>query len=433
MWLYWRLFVVGLGILGRRRRDLILENLILRQQLAVWERSGRRPRLAQRDRQFWSVTARRWNAWRAHLRLVQPATVVGGHRLAWRRYWRRKSRGAGPGRAPIDPQTRQLIARLAAENPAWGVRRIAAELAVLGHPVSPATVYRYRGTPAPSPSWRTFLRLHAPDIWAADFFTVQTLTFQTLYAFFVISHDRRRIVHWNVTTHPKAPWVWRQILAATPWNRHPRFLIRDRDRNYGGGFVSKAAAIGITTVLTPVRAPKANAIAERVIGTIRRECLDHLIVLNERHLRRVLREYLAYYDAVRPHQSLGDEPPAGPRRCHGAPSPNASSVARFSAASTMSTPGKRPDGVLKHHRFEPSTLCLGASARRCRRGRIRAPHATRTPTGRASTRGVEPLGETDPAARPTIDRELMAKSDVRQHQVGPRTARHTHRRDHKTE
>ena len=165
----------------------------------------------------------------------------------------------------------------------------------------------------------------------------------------MISHDRRRIVHWNVTTHPKAPWVWRQILAATPWNRHPRFLIRDRDRNYGGGFVSKAAAIGITTVLTPVRAPKANAIAERVIGTIRRECLDHLIVLNERHLRRVLREYLAYYDAVRPHQSLGDEPPAGPRRCHGAPSPNASSVARFSAASTMSTPGKRPDGVLKHH------------------------------------------------------------------------------------
>ena len=130
---------------------------------------------------------------------------------------------------------------------------------------------------------------------------------------FLISHDRRRIVHWNVTAHPTAPWVWRQIVAATPWNRHPRFLIRDRDRSYGGDFVTKAAAIGIATILTPVRAPKANAIAERVIGTIRRECLDHLIVWNERHLRRVLREYLAYYNATRPHQSLDGEPPAGPR------------------------------------------------------------------------------------------------------------------------
>ncbi|HJN91548.1 MAG TPA: integrase core domain-containing protein [Dehalococcoidia bacterium] len=120
-------------------------------------------------------------------------------------------------------------------------------------------------------------------------------------------------MHWNVTRHPNAQWVWRQVLAATQWNVHPRFLIRDRNRTYGGDFVSKAAGLGITTVLTPARAPKANAIAERVIGTIRRECLDHPIVLNEQHLRRVLREYLTYYNAVRLHQSLGNEPPAGPR------------------------------------------------------------------------------------------------------------------------
>ena len=149
--------------------------------------------------------------------------------------------------------------RLAAENPTWGVRRIAAELAVLGHPVSPTTVYRYRRIrPAPSPTWRTFLRLHAPEIWAADFFTVQTLTLRTFYVFFVISHDRRRILHWSVTAHPTAPWVWRQIIAATPWNTVPRFLIRDRDRNYGGNFVPKAAALGIETILTPVRSPQSQ-------------------------------------------------------------------------------------------------------------------------------------------------------------------------------
>ena len=142
---------------------------------------------------------------------------------------------------------------------------------------------------------------------------MQTRTLRTVYVFFVISHARRRILHGNVTAHPTAPWVWRQIIAATPWNMAPRFLIRDRDRNDGGHFVPKAAALGIETILTPVRAPKANAIAERVIGTIRRECLDHLIVLTERHLRRVLREYVAYDNDTRPHQSLGDQPPSGPR------------------------------------------------------------------------------------------------------------------------
>ncbi|PZC42274.1 MAG: hypothetical protein DK306_002343, partial [Chloroflexi bacterium] len=215
MWVYWRLFLVGLGMLGRQRRDLILENVILRQQLAVWERSGRRPRLHRRDRQFWSVTARHWTPWRAHLQLVQPATVIGWHRLAWRRYWRWKSQGGRPGRTRIGPEIRTLIARLAAENPTWGVRRIAAELAVLGHPVSAATVQRYRGNRPPSPSWRAFLRLHVSEIWAADFFIAQTLPFRAFYVFVVIRHDRRRLMHWNVTRHPTQAWVWQQIREAT--------------------------------------------------------------------------------------------------------------------------------------------------------------------------------------------------------------------------
>ncbi len=147
---------------------------------------------------------------------------------------------------------------------------------------------------------------------------MHTLTFRTLFVFFVISHDRRRIVHWNVTAHPATPWVWRQIIEATPWNIRPRFLIRDRDTSYGSDFIPKAARLGITTILTPVQAPKANAIAERVIGTIRRECLDHLIVVNERHLRRVLREYIIYYNAARPHQTLALHPPNGKRSSGGA-------------------------------------------------------------------------------------------------------------------
>ena len=321
MWIYWRLFLIALRLTGRRRRDLVLENLVLRQQLAVWERTGRHPTLAAADRRFWSVTARHWRGWRRHVQLVQPATVVGWHRTAWRRYWGWKSRGRPRGRPRIDPIIRCLIVRIGAENPTWGVRRIAAELAVLGHPVRAATGQRYRGDRPPSPSWRTFLRLHASEIWAADFFTVQTLPFRTCYVFVLISHDRRRLVHWNVTRHPTQGWVWQQIREATPWGGQPRFLLRDRDRCDGGDFVRRAAAMGITTVLSPVRAPQANAIAERVIGTLRRDCLDHVLVLSERHLRHVLQEYVAYDNTTRPHQSLGDEPPDGPRHAHRPPGP----------------------------------------------------------------------------------------------------------------
>ena len=165
----------------------------------------------------------------------------------------------------------------------------------------------------PSQRWQTFLRNHRRELWAADFFTVQTLTFRRLYVFFFISHARRRIEYANVTAHPRASWVWRQLIEATPWGRLPRYLIRDRDRSYGGDFVARARAIGIETLLTPVRAPQANGVAERVIGSMRRECFDHIIPINERHVRGVLREYVTYYNEVRPHRALDLEPPHGPR------------------------------------------------------------------------------------------------------------------------
>ena len=205
---------------------------------------------------------------------------------------------------------------MARENPRWGAVRIVGALRACGIDVSASTVrvYRWQGLRRPpSPQWRTFLRLHAPNIWASDFFTVQTWTFRTLYVFVVIS--QRTAPHRTLERDrpSPAPWVWRQVIAATAWSRTPRFWIRDRDTCYGGDFVAQAAGIGIRTVLTPVRAPRANSIAERVIGTLRRECCDHLIVRNERHLRRLLSEYVRFYNDDRPHQSLGLDPPNGPQ------------------------------------------------------------------------------------------------------------------------
>jgi transposase InsO family protein len=311
---YGRLLIGLLRRSTRGRGDLLIENLVLRQQLAVYARQRKRPRLRNEDRLFWSVVARTWSPWRSRLRLVQPETVVRWHRIAWRRYWTWKSRGRRVGRPRIDRELRELILRLARENPRWGSVRIVGELRALGVSVSARTVRRYRDQTRrrpPSQSWRTFLRNHAPQIWAVDLFTVQTIAMRTLYVVVFISHDRRRIVHVNVTRHPTAPWLWRQLLEATPWGSRPRFLIRDRDRSFGADFVPRAARIGIETVLTPVRAPNANAIAERVIGTLRRECLDHVIVFNERHLRRVLHEYVGHYNRMRPHRSLTLDSPEG--------------------------------------------------------------------------------------------------------------------------
>jgi putative transposase len=298
----------------RSRQDLLIEHLVLRQQLAVCMRQPRRRSLRREDRLFWAFMAKVWPPWRSHLQLVQPGTVIRWHRSAWRCYWTWRSRRRGPGRPRISGEVRALIVRIARENPRWGAMRIVGELRALGFTVSARTVRRYRRRALrrpPSQPWQTFLTNHAPHIWAVDLFAVQTLTFRTLYAIVFIAHDRRRIVHVNVTSHPTAAWVWRQVIEATPWGLSPRHLIRDRDRCYGADFVEKAARLGIHTVLSPVRAPNANAVAERVIGTLRRECLDQLIVLGERHLLGVLREYTDHYNRTRPHRTLALDSPLG--------------------------------------------------------------------------------------------------------------------------
>jgi transposase InsO family protein len=198
------------------------------------------------------------------------------------------------------------------DNPRGGTERIRGELLKLGIVVSNRSIRRSRGRRPPRPlsqSWRTFLANHRLQVWAADLFIVQTLTFKTLYVLVFIVHGRRELVHWNVTANPTAAWVWRQLLEATPWGRQPRYFVRDRDAVYGGELVPRARRLDIETVLSPVRAPRANAVADRAIGTLRRECLDHLIVVNERHLRAILAEFVAFYNRDRPHRSLHLETP----------------------------------------------------------------------------------------------------------------------------
>ena len=300
----------------RRRTDLVAENLLLRHQLAVLTRPTRkRAKLRPHDKLLWVVARRLCRDWRRHLRVVRPQTVVGWHRRGWRLFWLWRSR-CSLGRARLSLEVRDLIATISRDNPLWGAERIRGALLKLGIVVSNRSVRRYRGRPdrPRGQTWRTFLRNHRPSIWAADLFTVQTLTLRTLFVLLFIPHDRRELVHLAVTGHPFAAWVWRQLVEATPWRRQPRYLVRDRDAVYGRDSVARARGLGIETLLTPVRAPRANAIAERVVRTLRNECLDHVIVANEAHLRVLLDEFTAYYNADRPHRSLQLEPPLAPHR-----------------------------------------------------------------------------------------------------------------------
>jgi transposase InsO family protein len=303
------------------RRDLVLENLLLRQQLAVALRAQRRPRLRPRDRCLWVAIRGLWERWRHALVLVQPATVVHWHHEGWRLLWRWQSRPRR-GRPRLRPDVRTLIAAMARDNPLWGAERIRGELLKLGLAVSNRSIRRYRRAGQrrpPSQTWRTFLTNHAAEIWACDLFTVPTLTFRTLFVLLFITHGRREVVHVNATAHPTADWVWQQLREATPWGHQPKRLLRDRDSVYGGDFVRRAEHLGIQTLLTPFRAPKANAIAERVVRSIRNECLDHLIVLNETHLRVVLAEFVHYYNRERPHRSLLLTPPVPVPRARAGP------------------------------------------------------------------------------------------------------------------
>ena len=293
----------------RSRRSLALENFALRHQLYVLQRPRSRIPLKKRDRLLWVVLSRIWRDWRKPLTIVQPETVVRWHRQGFRLYWRWKSRDRG--RPRTSHEIRNLVRRMAHENPLWGAPRIHGEMLKLGFDVAQATVSRYipRGRRPPSQTWRTFLKNHATAIASIDFFTVPTATFRMLYVFLILSHDRRRVLHFNVTDSPTAQWTGRQLVQAFPWNTAPRFLLRDRDAIYGPEFLRSVSNLGIEDVRTSPRSPWQNPYVERLIGSIRRECLDHVVIVNEKHLRRVLREYVSYYSEARTHLGLEKDCP----------------------------------------------------------------------------------------------------------------------------
>ena len=305
------LVLTGLFRGVRTQRALVLENLALRHQLIVLRRSTPRPRLRPSDRLFWVLLSRLWHGWAEAVAIVQPETVIRWHRTGFKLLWTWKSRQRGPGRPAVAPELRALIRRMAEANPLWGAPRIHGELRKLGLEISQATVSKYlvrRRTP-PSQTWRTFLANHVGTLVSVDFFVVPTVLFKVLFVFVVLAHDRRRVVHVNVTDTPTAQWTAQQLVEAFPWDTAPRYLLRDRDAVYGAVFSSRVRSLGIHEVKIAPRSPWQNPYVERLIGTLRRECLDHTMVLNDAHLRRLLRDYLLYYHSARTHLSLAKDAP----------------------------------------------------------------------------------------------------------------------------
>ncbi len=300
----------------RTRSALLLENALLRHQLVVRSRSAKRPRLTAADRGLLVLLASRLRAWAGALVIVRPETVLRWHRAGFRLFWRRKSQPRSAAKLKVATETIALIREMAAANRLWGADRIRGELLKLDIRVSKRTIQRYLRQARPprrsGQAWSAFLRNHAPEIWACDFLPVTDLLFRPLHAFFIVALGSRRVVHMGVTRHPTDAWVAQQLREATPFDERPRFLIRDNDAKYGPRFDHLAAASGIRVLRTPIRAPRANATCERFLGSVRRECLDHILILGEAHLRRVLRAYVGYFNSARPHQGIGQAIPVGP-------------------------------------------------------------------------------------------------------------------------
>ena len=252
-----------------------------------------------------------WSDWRTALVIVKPETVIAWHRKGFRLFWTWKVRRGSPGRPTVAKEVRDLIRRMSRENPLWGAPRIHGELLKLGIEIGETSVSKYlvRHRKPPSQTWRTFLDNHMKSLVSVDFFTVPTIRFQVLYVFLVLAHDRRRIVHFGVTAHPTAAWTAQQLREAFPWDGAPRYLLRDRDRIFGDDFVEQVKAMGIEQVLYAPRSPWQRAYVERVIGTIRRECLDHVIVFSARSLCRHLNSFTRYYHGSRTHLGLQKDTP----------------------------------------------------------------------------------------------------------------------------
>ncbi|MGY4496984.1 transposase InsO family protein [Bradyrhizobium sp. GM24.11] len=308
------LFCFALAVLAspfRSKSRLEAENAVLRHQLIVLRRRRRgRVRLTNLDRWFFVQLYRWFPAILKVLTIIRPETLVRWHRAGFRCYWRWKSRPRG-GRPPVETELRTLIRQMSVENPLWGAPRVHGELLKLGFEVAQSSVAKYmvkRRVP-PSQGWQTFLHNHAPDVAAMDLFVVPTVSFDLLYAFVIVRLDRRDLVWINVTAHPTAEWVARQITEAFPWNEAPRYMIRDRDCIYGEVVTRRLRAMGIRDKPVAPASPWQNGFVERLIGSIRRECVDHIIVLGEMHLRRVLKSYADYYNSIRTHRSLNKDAP----------------------------------------------------------------------------------------------------------------------------
>jgi transposase InsO family protein len=295
--------VVGLF---RSRASLCLEHLALRHQLAVYKQTVHRPRLRSTDRVLWAWLSRFWPGWSDVLAFVQPRTVIAWQRQRVRDHWRQLSQQGTPGRPTIAKEVRDLIRMMWQTNPTWGSPRIVGELRKLGIDVTKSMVETYRMRPPkpPSPTWKTFLANHMQDLVALDFFVVPTVRCKVLFVLLILAHHRRQVIHFNITEHPTAAWTAQQVVHAFPWDEAPRYLLRDRDRIYSASFRQRVRQMGIEDVLIAPRSPWQNPYVERLIGSIRRDCLDHVIVLHERHLRRLLTGYFQYYHHWRTHRAL---------------------------------------------------------------------------------------------------------------------------------
>ncbi|HVO72140.1 MAG TPA: integrase core domain-containing protein [Aggregatilineaceae bacterium] len=297
----------------RTKPELISENALLRQQLIVLQRHVKRPKLTTGDRWLVVLLASRLRQWQQALLIIQPDTVLRWHRDLFTGFWRRKSRATSSRKQILD-STVALIKQMLRENRLWGAERVRGELLKLGLRVSKRTIQRYKRQVRPMPTgrqtWRTFVHNHGQDIWACDFLQVTDLLFRSLFCFFVVEVGSRKVVHVGVTRHPTEQWVAQQLRDATPFGTGPKYLIRDNDSKYGTVFDRAAAGAGIAVLRAPYHAPRANAIVERFLGSVRRECLDHLLLFGEQHLARVIKAYVRYFNDARPHQGIGQQVPA---------------------------------------------------------------------------------------------------------------------------